>query len=953
MNSVTFFFAIFVFSAFLIVVYGLQVIQQYLTQKRQAPIANILQNILQTGETGIQSNMKSVREWILVLDKYIQLSQTITPTKREQENIMRFFVLRKADVYFIRKMNSSSVFQRCRAAFYLGYLETVRTEKALRFFLQHEANQKARLYLIYSICRLEISAALPDIIDSLRGNSIQFIKRISGFLVEFPSAFTALFPMLENRQDPEIILLIIEFARMSPYRIFSDYLVRIFLNKNTTIEIRKQVFQCLMESYPYALNPANFLDYSDSEIELLAIEAMGDRPTRQNVDMLIKQALKGRNVDRIITSLSQMVQNSPSVFLYLAQRIKTETNRQIFSILVKIVAVRFEYFLPLLTETENSSYESIVNELISEGKVSGIISFLNDNHDVEIENLLVKLIQKKLREQKKVADEFRIYLKDSILQKIGISRLPLPQKATNKKNEHIGRLPLFILLALILLSVPLLFIYIFQNNASASVVDVLGITINNFLTGFGVYALIVNFFYFFLIFLALHESEKQYNYYTIKPLSFLFQKNMLPSISIISPAFCEAETIIDSVESLLNLNYPDFEVIVVNDGSTDKTRDILISYFHLEKQDLPYDEKLQTQPIRGIYANPHIPKLKVIDKINGGKADSLNAGINIASSEYILGTDSDCILERDSLLHMTAPFIDEDKMVVASGGNIMPGNGCTINQGVLIQKRLPNQLIPLLQTIEYLRAFINGRMGWSRLHTLMIISGAFGIFRREQVIAINGYLTSKEKYIKDTVGEDMELVIRLTRSLRENATPHRILFNSSATCWTEVPHSLPVLMRQRNRWQRGLIDILLFHKKMICNPRYGTYGLLGFPYYMIVEVIGPWFELISLILFIVGVACQWITPSVLLFFIATNFMLGFAVSLASLYILEKNKPAFSFKERIVLLFVSLVETFGFRQIISFFRVSGYIAVLFKARGWNKFARKGFRKQKREEVNEKK
>lgn len=354
-----------------------------------------------------------------------------------------------------------------------------------------------------------------------------------------------------------------------------------------------------------------------------------------------------------------------------------------------------------------------------------------------------------------------------------------------------------------------------------------------------------------------------------------------------------------------------------------------------------YSSTLRTQPVRAIYANPRIPELRVIDKINGGKADSLNVGLNAARMEYVLGIDSDSILERDALLTLASSFLDEDLPVVASGGNIMPVNGCTVDRGVLREKRIPPRAIPLLQTIEYLRSFMNGRMGWARLDSLMIISGAFGLFRRENVLGINGYLTSREKYERDTVGEDMELVVRLSRSLRERKVRHKILYHYKANCWTEVPSSVKILKRQRERWQRGLIDILSFHRTMIGNPRYGKYGLIGFPYFLAFEVIGPWFELLGTVLFVIGVATGWIDRGVFLFLLGSNFILSFALSATALFICDRDGPQFTLRDRIALVFVSLVETLGFRQLMSFFRITGYIGVLRKVTGWGTMTRTGF------------
>ena len=237
-------------------------------------------------------------------------------------------------------------------------------------------------------------------------------------------------------------------------------------------------------------------------------------------------------------------------------------------------------------------------------------------------------------------------------------------------------------------------------------------------------------------------------------------------------------------------------------------------------------------------------------------------------------------------------------------------------------------------------------MGWSVIRSLMIISGAFGLFRRKEVLDVRGYLTSKEKYTKDTVGEDMELLIRIVRDLKEKSKQFRILYSSESVLWTEVPSSLRSLERQRSRWQRGLIDILLFHRKMFFNPRYGSHGMFGFPYYWLVEVIGPWYQLFAIIFLVMGLLTHLVSLDVLLFIITTNLIISFILTIISVYIGNMKKDIFTVRDQITLIFGALLETFGFRQIISFFRITGFISTIRKVSGWNKFGRTGFKREER-------
>lgn len=395
------------------------------------------------------------------------------------------------------------------------------------------------------------------------------------------------------------------------------------------------------------------------------------------------------------------------------------------------------------------------------------------------------------------------------------------------------------------------------------------------------------------------------------------------------------------MNSLLNLRYPDYELIVVNDGSPDETLNKVIEYYKLKKIDVVVNEEIQTQPIRGIYRNKALPKLTVIDKHNGGKADSLNAGINLASKRFFCGIDSDSLLEEDALLKVVAPLMDSEEETVAFGGNIFPINGCKVDKGVLEELRLPANILARFQTIEYLRAYMAGRVGWAYINCLLIISGAFGLFSKRRVVEIGGYLTSKSKYHKDTVGEDMELVVRLGRYMREQKLKHKIAYAFNANCWTEVPENMKILYRQRDRWQRGLIDILIFHKKLLFNRKYGRMGLISIPYFTIFEFIGPMIEIQGYFMVLMAFLLGLLNAKIALMLFISSILMGVVVSISAMIISLKQYPYFKLKEMFIMIYYAIIENFGFRQVSSFWRVTGYINSMKKPKGWGKMERKGF------------
>ena len=306
-----------------------------------------------------------------------------------------------------------------------------------------------------------------------------------------------------------------------------------------------------------------------------------------------------------------------------------------------------------------------------------------------------------------------------------------------------------------------------------------------------------------------------------------------PPISIIAPAYNEEATILTSVQALLSLNYPEFEVIVVNDASKDNTLNLLIERFQLYHVEPIFRYQLKTAEVKAIYRSTLFKNLTVVDKYNGGKADALNCGLNISKYTLFCGIDADTLILPNALVQLARPFIQDPSRTVVSGGTIRIANACSISHGQIDKVQLPKNIWANFQIVEYLRAFLFGRIGWNAIGGTLIISGAFGLFRRDVVVAAGGYAS-------DSVGEDMELIVRIHRKLREEKRPYQIRFVWESVCYTEVPESGQILSRQRDRWQRGLIDSLWRHRRMFLNPKYGVIGMISFPFFIFFELLGPW-----------------------------------------------------------------------------------------------------------------
>ena len=406
-------------------------------------------------------------------------------------------------------------------------------------------------------------------------------------------------------------------------------------------------------------------------------------------------------------------------------------------------------------------------------------------------------------------------------------------------------------------------------------------------------------------------------------------------VSIIAPAFNERLTIEGSVRALLALRYPEFEVVVVNDGSTDRTVQVMIEAFDMYEVHPIYQAVIPTRPVVAIYKSHKEPKLTLIDKANGGKADALNCGINAARFPLFCSIDADTLITPDALLRLALPFVDDPARTIATGGTVRVANGCTIRNGQVEAIGMPAKAVPAFQVVEYLRAFLFGRVGWNLLGGTLIISGAFGLFSRDAVLKVHGYR-------HDTVGEDMELVVRLHRQMREDQVPYRIVFVWDSTCYTEVPESLEQLGRQRDRWHRGLIDSIWRHRTMFFNPRYGVVGMVIFPFFAIFEMLGPIVELLGLVTVSVSYLLGIVDTSFMLLFLTVSLIFGVLLSVATLALEEISFSVYpNWRDLLRMAFFGVIENFGYRQLTLFWRLRGMVNYFRGIQAWGAMSRRGF------------
>lgn len=449
-----------------------------------------------------------------------------------------------------------------------------------------------------------------------------------------------------------------------------------------------------------------------------------------------------------------------------------------------------------------------------------------------------------------------------------------------------------------------------------------------------VYLLLLSTSYAVLLLLSIPELWKHWRLAADEHLQRLLASDALPPLTLLVPAYNEEVTIGASLLSFLTLEYPQLEVVVVNDGSKDDTMHALMREFDLYEVPPAFPVTIRTKPVRGYYRSRRHARLLVIDKENGGKADSLNAAMNAARHPFVVAVDADTLIEPDALMRLARPFL-LGANVAAVGGTIRVANDCTVELGRVTDARVSNRWIVGCQVVEYLRAFLFGRLGWNNLGGNLIISGAFGLFRKEYLLAIGGYKTGN-------VTEDMDLVVRLHRYLKEHKIDATLPFIPDPVAWTEVPTSARVLARQRERWHRGLIGTLWTHRRMIFNPRYGRIGMLSVPFYLLGEMLAPVVELVGWLALVLGLAVGAVQPAFAVLFFGVAIGYGALLSMWAVVLEE-----FSFKryrrrsDFWKLIGFALVEGLGYRQMTVLFRLQAFWKQLRGVESWGKMTREGF------------
>jgi len=891
------------------------------------------------------------------LDRLIKLKSSVILDNYNTKGSFSYKTIIKIESKYIKRLNSVFKTKRMDAAVQLSILASDNARVALEKAIIKEKNVQVKLYMANALSDIGDERSIPYLVRTLIGAHEWYRSRVNMMITEYGAAFSDYLPQISSSKKIEIQELIVDFSEVYISAFLKKYLIDLVdeeirsqneksMDINRT-KIAYKAAKIIEKTYPDIFTKDKYIDCFDKEIRSCAIKALAHSDIENNIDRLLLLLKKKDTAREAANAIIEILNDNPDYINKVIDFFNKENAHRTKTYLAEILSIKIDYFLMQLLTNEKKVAEDIIKQIILLGKTSNIINFLNENKNKDLENEILAIIKSTIKKDDSLEIQFCSYLNPRLKEKIKLNEHDYHEDKA--KENYKPKRDYYFIIAVSLLICPAIYMF---KHCSEIFSEPLIIQLKAYIIDYNYflifYSIAINIIYLLLLVFSSLNVRRQAKLWGLKTKEMLFKKRMLPSITVIAPAYNEEKTIIESANSLLNLIYPDYELVIVNDGSEDNTLQLLINTFDLKRVDLNFEYKLLTKPVLGVYKNPSMPNLTVINKENGGKADSLNAGINASTKDFFCGIDADSILEREALLKIASMELDAGIETTALGGNIVPANGCKLDNGEIKEIGISKNKFVAFQTVEYIRAFMAGRLGWAYINSLLIVSGAFGLFRKSKVISVDGYLSRSSKHEKSTVGEDMELVVRLSRVMHEISNKLKIYYAYNANCWTEVPETLVSLKKQRNRWQRGLIEILAYHKKMLFNSNYGRAGMIAMPYYFIFEVIGPLLETQGYLMVIIALIFNMVNVQLaFLLFIATVFI-GVFISLASLLIADKNIDQFSLKDLFKLIFYAIIENFGPRQIFSFWRVETLFRMLHQESNWGKSDRRGFNSTKLDE-----
>jgi cellulose synthase/poly-beta-1,6-N-acetylglucosamine synthase-like glycosyltransferase len=471
-----------------------------------------------------------------------------------------------------------------------------------------------------------------------------------------------------------------------------------------------------------------------------------------------------------------------------------------------------------------------------------------------------------------------------------------------------------------------------------------------------------------LVFVSSRAIRRELSIERVRPAMLSAEDRLLPTVTLLVPAYNEEVTIVESLRSLIKLRYPSFEIVICNDGSRDRTVEVLLRSFDFARMDMEHEGRLASSRVRAFYEvrsalAPGLKRMVLIDKENGGKADALNACINLAQGDFVTSMDADSLLIPEALLMAARTIAQSREPVIAVGAQVGLSNGSLVHEGRVVEMRLPSSWIARFQIVEYMRSFAQGRVALASLDSLLVLSGVFALMRRDMVVAIGGFLTKHMQARVSleycgvgahTVCEDMEIVVRLHRYVLDHGVRGKVTILPFPIAWTEAPENYRDLGKQRARWYRGLLEVLNYHRGMLFRPRFRAIGLFALPYQLFFEAFSPVLECLGILGLLLSASLGALSVHALLVFTCLALSANMCLSALSVFLCVRSEQAarghseglalFSYgrtRDTLMLLVAGMLSNAGYRQYLVLWQLRGLWDFLKGKKGWDKFARKGF------------
>lgn len=840
-------------------------------------------------------------------------------------------------------LNSIFIKSRIKSTVILAFIGGKESVKLLEQRLIKEKNYIVKLYIINSLIIQDSHISDRLIYESLIEAPIWYQKRFCKLIMEYKEYFYQSLDSVIDRKEVEIKKAIIYIGS-----IYYDIRLKKFMleeidsklikkSYKTSPKKRKNLYftlECLAVHYHKSLDHERYLESDDINIREIAIKSLEKYGGVYSFDRVMEHVKDKEVLDVVKSSILTLLENDDSLTRHVSQLFIEEQNKGFLDVYAYVLSYKIDYFAHRLVSSERKKMRKIIEKIIFHNYNMGIIDYLNKNKNLEVENEIIDLLNNVFEIDGSTTKDYTLYLDMDLKRKMHlrsegfyISPYKMKSLSTYKK------IFISVLFTFTLLSMPALYFLININNvrlmSAAEIINGIMLDIPVYL---GFYYVIINSMYIIMCVISINSSEKQKYMEKVKRKVKVFERALLPSISIIIPISNHKKYLIDGLNGYLNIKYPDYDVILVDDGSDDESFELLSDYYGLYKEDFNI-EKLEDYPsIRSIYRSRKNINLVYVDKKRTGKSDCLDLGSILSDKDYVCAADIDGVMDQDYLYKMASRTNDEEEETVAVLGNIVPINDCEKVKGCIYKYNLPRTLIGKLQYIDLFRNYINLKIARGSMNNILMPAGSFCLFKRDKLMDIGGYRGYEFEFKSDTNKEDLDIMYRLIKHMHDNLLPYRISYNSFGNYYRVLPDNILTLRKLRRRWQREYLDAVITHSDMLLNPNYGLTGEFNSVFNLILEVLAPLFEIFALCILIIVAISGKLSLDVGVF-VLFGITLGTIASVLPICMINSESEKSSILDVFKLVLLSVISTFGYMQIVRAFKISDVIGAVRKHDGY--------------------